>query len=132
MANKKYTIHQTANCNGVKKDVYASVTCAESELDSLLALLEGSYIVMGEVKRGGTDAVVSTYNQLPRVTFKAEGKKNMSGAIFASNGGLVIKNGASVDEIAGVISTMHLFEDDIAAKPDFASIKPVVTAGARV
>lgn len=129
--NKKYSINQKVNCNGVTKIVYASVVCAESEIDSILAMLEGQYTVMAELKKGGTDAVVSSYNQLPRVTFKAEGKKNMSGAIFASNGGLVIKNGLSVDEIAATVSTLHAFEDDISAKPEFNSIKPVITAGAR-
>lgn len=131
MAIKKYTISQTANCNGVTKTVYSSITCNESELDAFLATLEGTYIVMGEVKRGGTDAVVASYNQLARVTYKAEGRKNIGGAIFASNGGLIIKNGVSVDELAGIISVMHLFEDDMTLKPEYNSIKPVITAGAR-
>ena len=132
MAIKKYTISQTVKCNNVEKKVYATITCNESELDAFLATLEGQYIVMGEVKRGGTDANVTSFNLLPRITFRAEGKKNISSAIFANNGGLVVKNGISVDEFAGIISAMHLFEDDATLKPDYTSIKPLITAGARL
>lgn len=132
MAIKKYTISQTVKCNNVEKKVYASITCNEAELDAFLATLEGEYIVMGEIKRGGTDANVTSFNLLPRITFRAEGKKNISSAIFANNGGLVVKNGISVDEFAGIISAMHLFEDDATLKPDYTSIKPLITAGARL
>lgn len=132
MSIKKYTISQTAKCNNVEKKVYASITCNEAELDAFLATLEGEYIVMGEIKRGGTDANVTSFNLLPRITFRAEGKKNISSAIFANNGGLVVKNGISVDEFAGIISAMHLFEDDPTLKPDYTSIKPLITAGARL
>lgn len=131
MAQKKFSISQKVNANGVVKTVYATITCEESEIDSILAMLEGEYTVMIEFKKGGTDAVVASYNLLERITFRAEGKSNMSGAIFASNGGLVVKNGLSVDEITNTISALHPFMDDATKKPAFETIKPILKAGAR-
>ena len=99
MAQKKFTVKQKVNTNGVERNVYANITCEETELDALLAMLEGEYTVMAELKSGGTSTAVTAYNLLSRVTFRAEDKANMSGAIFASNGGLVIKNSLSVDAV---------------------------------
>uniref|UniRef100_UPI004047858B hypothetical protein n=1 Tax=Aliarcobacter sp. TaxID=2321116 RepID=UPI004047858B len=132
MAQKKFSLSQTVNANGVIKKVYANITCEESEIDTVLNMLEGEWTVMIEHKSGGSDATVASYNLLERVTFRAEGKANMSGAIFASNGGLVIKNGLSQDEITDVIALLHPFIDDATKKPAYESIKPIVKAGARV
>lgn len=131
MAQKKFSISQKVNANGVVKIIYTNVTCEESEIDSILAMLEGEYTVMIEHKKGGSDAVVAVYNLLERVTFRAEGKSNMSGAIFANNGGLVVKNGLSTDEITNTIAALHPFIDDATKKPAFETIKPILKAGAR-
>ena len=131
MAQKKFSVTQKVNANGVVKTVYSTITCEESEIDSILAMLEGEYTVMIEFKKGGTDAVVASYNLLERITFRAEGKANMSGAIFASNGGLVVKNGLSTDEITNTIAALHPFMDDSTKKPAFETIKPILKAGAR-
>lgn len=132
MAQKEFTVKQKVNANGVIRNAYATVVCEESEINSIVGMLEGEYTVMAEHSKGGSDAQVNAYNLLTRATFKAEGKANMQGAIFASNGGLVIKNGLSVDEITNILSLIHPFKDDSTKKPDFNTIKPVITAGARV
>lgn len=130
MAQKKFQISQRVNLNGVLSNRYATVVCDETEIDSVLATLEGEYSVMVEHASGGSDAVVASYNLLQRITFKAEGMANMTGAIFASNGGLAIKNNLSIDELTDVVAQLHPFTDDISKKPSRDSIKPVVLAGA--
>lgn len=131
MAQKKFAVKQKVNVNNVSKIIYANIVCEESEIDSVLTMLEGEYSVMIEDRKGGSDAVVTSYNLLERVTFRAEGKANMSGAIFANNGGLVIKNSINADEVAAIIELLHPFEDDATKKPDYNSIKPLIKAGAR-
>lgn len=131
MAQKKYTIKQKVNASGVTKNVTANVVCEEAELDALLATLEGQYTVMAELKSGGNDTQTNSYNLLSRVTMKAEGSEAVFGSIFASNGGLVIKNTINADELTTIISSMHPFVGFPTLKPSYSSIKPVILAGAR-
>lgn len=129
---KQFSIRQNAKLNGVPKTIYANVVCEESELDSLLATLEGEYVVMGEVRKGGSDADVKSYNLLERVTYRADGKKNISGAIFANNGGLVMKENTTVDSLTAIVSELHPFIDDPSLKPDYNTVKPLLKSGARI
>lgn len=130
MAQKTFNIRQTVNLNGAISNRFATVVCEETEIDSILATLEGEYTVMVEHVSGGSDAVVSSYNLFAKATFKAEDTKNMIGGIYPSNGGLVIKNTIGPDDMTAILQNIHPFVDNSTKKPLASSIKTSIYAGA--
>lgn len=132
MAQKKFKISQKANANGVVKYSSSVITCEETEIDTVLATLEGEYTVYIEHTSGGSDALVTNYNLLERVTFAAEGKANMRGGIYGSNDGLIIKNSISPDDLRDIVIQLHPFEDDSTKKPSATSVRPVINPGAYI
>ncbi len=128
MAIKTYNVTQHVNLNGVKKSTSFRFTGEQTELEGLLALLEGGYTVTEQndtlSNTAGSENLVTSYKRSTRIGMSA--KTSEGHPVYATikpfQGSIYFKQTADSSDIEAVFANAHPFPLAPTVKPQVVTV----------